>query len=497
MFGLLRRKSSIKREHSPWHLDAPVLRLPNGEAITWRRALSGVFIAGITGSGKSTSSAKHMARAMVRLGAGGLVVSVKNERRMWEKLLQEENRLDDLVVFDAQSQWRFDPIAHEASRKGPGGGVSETVVEMLMTLVELSSRGGDPGGRDNEAYWRNSCKELIRNAADALILANWSVTALHIYQMVISAPHSRAQIQTDEQWKQASFCLRCLAEADKRPKSPRQKADFGLVADYFLVRFAGLNDRTRSVVVSQFTSTCDSLLRGTMRELFCGESNITPEAVEEGKIILVDLCLKEWGILGLQANLLWKTAFQRSIERRDLTRNQRPVFLWQDEGHYLLTRDDVLFQSTCRSSLCASILITQNIPNLDVALGTGDAGRAEAESLLANFGTLVFHGNTCQRTNEFASGLIGRKRELMASGNINYSTEDEWSASLGLDSRAGNSSAGFSEQYQPIFEPAAFSRLRCGGPAHGWQADAVVIQCGEVFRSTGATWTLATFDQDL
>lgn len=339
---------------------------------------------------------------------------------------------------------------------------------------------------------------LLRSGTDALLLAGWPVTVRDLYRLVISAPQSLNDVAS-ESWRGTSFCYDCLVAIDKRPRTPSQTADGELVADFFLKEFPALNEKTRSIIVSQFTSTCDVLLRGTLRELFANGTNVTPEAAEAGKIILVDMPLKAWGAVGLFANLLWKTSFQRAIERRDVRSSPRATFLWADEGHYFLHKGDSLFQTTCRSSRCASVLITQNIANLDAALGAGEAGRAEAESLLANFGTLVFHANTCQRTNSFASQLIGEERVMMASGNSNYDADDQWSASLGLDwlGRSGSTTAGFSEQYRQIVEPASFTRLRAGGKVNGFLADAIVIKSGDLFRSTGTTWLPVTFRQDI
>ncbi|GIK15210.1 MAG: hypothetical protein BroJett003_01740 [Planctomycetota bacterium] len=499
MFGLFRNKQKLKtaKHAAAWNMDAAVLKLSNNEFISLLWAMAGLFIAGMTGSSKSTSSAKQAARALLRLGCGGLILTVKNERAMWEKLCKEEGRLDDLVIFNPQNPWRFDPILHETERKGPGAGMTEVIVELLMTLVEFTSRDRNQGSRENEAYWRNSCMRLLRSATDLLLLAGRRVTVRDLYRVVISAPQSLADV-VSEQWRRSSFCYECLAEADKRPRTASQTADYEIVADFFLAEFPGTSDKTRSITVSQFTSTCDVLLRGTLREMFAGGTNITPEATEEGRIILVDMPLKTWGAVGLCANLLWKTAFQRSIERRDVRVSPRPVFLFADEGHYYLHRDDSLFQTTCRSSRCASILVTQNIANLDAALGTGDAGRAEAESLLANFGTLIFHCNTCQRTNALASQLCGEQRVLMASGNSTYDADSQWSGVLGLDwlGHSGSTSAGFSEQYRPILEAAAFTRLRAGGKVNGFEADVIVVKSGDLFRSTGTTWLPVTFRQD-
>lgn len=499
MFGMRKRHTptTASRDASP-NMDASVLALAAGEAISLHWLMSGCCIFGQTGSSKSTSSGKHLARSLLRLGCGGLVLSVKDERAMWETLAKEEGRLDDLVVFNPESSWRFDPIAHETERGGRGSGMTEVIVQLLMTLGEATARDRSQGNREHDAFWRNAGARLLRCATDVLILAGRPVTVRDLYRVVLSAPQSLDDVKSPE-WQDRSYCFGCFTAADKRPRSPGQRADYEVVADYFLKEFPALSEKTRSVIVSQFTATCDVLLRGTLRELFAGGTNITPEETENGRIILVDMPLKVWGAVGLFANLLWKTSFQRAIERRDVAKSPRPTFLWSDEGHYFLNKEDSLFATTCRGSRCALVLITQNVANIDAAMGNGEAGQAEAESLIANLGTLIFHTNTCRRTNEFASRLVGEERVLMASGNTQYDGDAEWSASLGLDwlGKSGSTSAGFGEQFRPILEPAFFSRLRAGGRVNGYVADTIVIKSGDLFRSTGTTWLPCSFTQDL
>lgn len=490
-----RRRQNTVQSTGRWDLSTPIIRLPCGESISLGRALCGVFIAGQTGSAKTTSSGSLVSESLLRTGFGGLVLSVKHERPMWERLCRDTNREDDLVIFDSSGELRFNPIDFEVRRKGAGAGLTENILQFLMTLLDVGGRSsGRSDGRDDSAYWKNACKQMLRAAIDLLILATGGVNIPDLYRVIISAAGSREEVLS-EAWRSQSFNFQCLNEADKRVTTGRERRDLKLVADYFLGEFPALSEKTRSIIVSTFTSLIDCMQRGVLRDLFCEDSTITPDAIEAGKIVVIDIPIQEFGQVGLIANLVWKLAFQRSIERRAVTNDTRPVFLWADEGHFFLHEDDSLFQSTCRGARVASVLITQNIPNLDVALSGGDAGRAQAESLLANFGTLIFHCNTCSRTNEFASGLIGRTVQILANGHTSHQPEDWTMAALGL-SRTPQTSGGFSEHWEYAVQPAEFTRLRTGG-AGCWEADAIVVQSGTTFRDTGRIWAPMTFRQKI
>lgn len=67
-----------------WNLDKPLLHLTKKDPFTLRDSFEGVHFFGGIGSGK-TSSAKLLAKAMLRAGYGGLVCTVKpDEIALWE-----------------------------------------------------------------------------------------------------------------------------------------------------------------------------------------------------------------------------------------------------------------------------------------------------------------------------------------------------------------------------------------------------------------------------
>lgn len=496
MFGSVSRKQRRMQQGDP--LAVPLLHWSREDTWTVRDALEGTLVLGATGSGKSSGSGRTIAHAMLKAGFGGLVLTAKpDERAVWERYCHETGRSDDLVIFGRDTPHRFNFLDHEATRPGSGAGLTENIVALLATVLEVAERNSaGSGGREDEGYWKRANRQLSRNVVDLLLLAKGRVRVPDMYRVVVSAPTSVGQIASDE-WKQQSACFRWLSEADARHKTPQQRSDFAIVADYWLLEFPALSDKTRSVVTSTFTSMTDVLNRGILRELFCGETTLAPEATEAGKIILVDLPVKEFAEVGQFAQVLWKHAFQRSIERRSISESPRPVFLWADEAQHFVTSYDMQFQTTCRAARVATVLLSQNYSNFIAALGGGEKGRAETDSLLANLNTKVMHANGDPVTNEWAAGLIGRSRQFMASGNSSYSAEDEANAAIGMGwlPRSGSSTAGFSEVFEYEVQPREFTRLRTGGPANGGLVDAIVFQNGRTFKESGRNWLPVTFKQ--
>lgn len=483
------------KKHKRWRLSDPLFRLSRHDTWTLGSALEGVLIQGATGSGKSSGSARALARAMLRMGFGGLVLTAKaDERGMWESYAKATGRLSDLVIFRPDMPWRFNFIDYELKRGGAGAGHTENIVNLLSNVLEVAERNQQSGGgREDEGFWKRALRQLVRNLVDLLTLSTGRVSVPDLHALLISAPTSQDEMRS-QAWRERSFCFHCLKAGDEKPKTTRQEHDFGLCAEYFLVEYPNLSEKTRSVIVATFTSLVDVLNRGVLRELFCTETNLTPEAADDDKIIVIDMPVKEYGEVGLFAQVLWKYAFQRRVERRAVSDATRPLLLWADEAQNFITSYDMQYQTTCRSARAATVYITQNVSNFYAALGNGDKGKAEADSLFANLNTKIFHANSDPVTNEWAASLIGRTRQCFMNSNHSRSDSD-WIAALAGLSPSGSTSAGMSESYEYEVQPSRFSRLRTGGPQNRWKVDGLVFQNGRIFRETGRTWLPITFDQ--
>ena len=496
MFEFLRKRSrrtpnAATAAVTAWCLSKTLFKLSKKDDFTIGNAVENVLIAGGIGSGKTSATGFALAMSYLTAGFGALILCAKPEEPLlWRRYCEVAGRLNDLIEFGPQYPWRFDPLAFELSRAGTGAGQTENLVQLFSALLDLGEKdAGRGGGKEGEQYWRKAVLQLLRNLIDLIVLATGQISVPGLYRLAVSTASSLDQVRSPE-WKSRSYCFRLLTEADKRPKTDSQKRDFELVADYFLCEFPALSDKTRSVILSTFTSMADVLNRGVLRDLFTQGSNIDPTATEQGKIIVVAMPLKEYGQVGLYAAALWKYAFQKSIERRDVAKSPRPVVLWQDEGQFfLLPSTDFLFTSTSRSARVSSVLLTQSISGVIATLGGGPAGKAEADAYLSNYGTKIFHANTDTASNEYAANLIGRCKQFMINANSNYGGDDDGYSSTG-------GSSGISEIFEYEVQPREFSKLRTGGEANKGQVDAIVFKNGAGFKATGRNWMRVTFTQD-
>jgi hypothetical protein len=477
-----------------WPLTDVLLEWGPKDQFTIRDAVASVFIMGAIGSGKSSGSGKLLALSYLSAGFGMLVLCAKSdEADVFTEYCRITGRTADLIRFSVGGPWRFDPLNYELTREGSGAGMTENIVGLLCSMLEIADRnaGGGGGGRDEEGFWKRMLRQLLRNLVDLIVLARGRVTVPDLYRLLVSAPSNLDEVRS-AQFRAKSFCFECLDAAEKGIKTPRQKHDFDLVADYLLWDLPRLSEKTRSIIMSSFTSMIDVIQRGALRELHCTETNVTPLDIERGRIVVVDVSVREFGDVGLFTAMIWKYSFQKSIERRDVVKSPRPVALWADEAQNFLSSYDQLFLSTSRSAKVSTVFLTQNIANVYAALG-GEKGKYEADSILGNFATKVFHANGCHLSNTFASEALGSSRQFLMSGNSQQGEQTAFQMITGTG--RSTSSAGYSESVLPEIDPGFFTQLRTGGPGHSWLVDAVIFSNGVKFKSTGKPYLLTTFRQ--
>jgi type IV secretory pathway TraG/TraD family ATPase VirD4 len=442
-------------------------------------AFEGVQIFGGTGSGKSSGSGQAIARAFLEGNLGGLVLAAKTDEVLaWKKYAADCHRSGDLLIVEPGGKYRFNFLSYELKRPGSGAGHTESIVNLFCSVLEAAERKqGQSGGQD--AYWQRTLKQLLRNTVDLAVIATDDVELPSLYRIITSAPRTPAEA-ADAAWRKESVVYALIEVAEGQAKEKNRVSDFELTRDYWLREFPGLAEETRSVIVSTFTSMADCFLRGMLRNLFCGDTTVTPEDSFNGKIIVLNLPVKEYNELGQFAQVLFKFVWQRAVERRippgidraTAENTIRPVFLWADESQFFVNSYDALFQSTARSSRACTVYLTQNLPSYLSAFG-GPNSRSDAETFLGNLQTKIFHANGDPSTNSWAADSIGRTRQVQYSGGL----------SEGQNPRIGgavnsNMSAGGNLVFEFLVQPQEFTMLHTGGEESEFKVDAVMFQGG-------------------
>ncbi|MGD9790599.1 MAG: type IV secretory system conjugative DNA transfer family protein [Phycisphaerales bacterium] len=503
---------SLFRRRPPrptWDPTTPIIRLSAGDTITLGDLYSGVQVWGSTGSGKTSGSMRALCRGLFKAGAGALCLCAKrDDRALYERYARECGRGQDVLIFGPDdSMLRYNFIEAELARDGKSGsesrgpGLVTNLTALLMTLSEISSRGGCSGGtsREDEGYFRRAAQQLSTNALHALVVASrvggavgsrGGVSIPDLQRYVTSMPQSMEEVASPS-WREQSFCFRTLQAAERAPMTESERLDLDLSISYALGEWATLADRTKSSVLSTLTSTLDLLSRGTCRDLLSSPTtNVSPEQCWGGAIVIVDLPVLVYHDIARLIAVILKFCWQRASMRRDLSRGDRPMAIIADESHLFAASPDWEFQAVARGSNTATIYATQSLSNYLEVFGEHSESRVHA--LLGNLQTQFFHQLTDVRTIRYAQDLIGTRRTLLFSGNTSCASSD-LGAILGMGDPG--TSAGFSEQELPELRASHLNSLRKGGPANRFVVDALLYQGGKVFKATRRTWRPVSFVQ--
>lgn len=483
-----------------FNLDKKLLQLSEDTFWTARNAVEGVQIFGGIGSGKTSGSGKTLALSYLKAGFGGLVLTVKpEERKLWEEEYCEmTGRKDDLIIIGPDDENTFNFLAYEGQ-----GGMTDNIMQILKTVIRAGEDKSN-GGSDDQ-FWQDALDMLLFNVIDLCKLAYGKVEIQTMYDIVQTVPnvakpssdketdYSRAYELAREnvaeqirEWRKglsiqeqvdvtrsesALDLLACRDLADART--------FRFIKQFFTETYVTLSDKTRSIIDFSFSSFLFRLLRDPVYSLFCtGISTFRPEDCEKGKIILIDLPVKLFHKVGQDAQIMFKYIWQRAMEQRKIQDDTLPVFLWADEAQNFLHEYDADYQATARSSRIATVYISQNLPNYYANMG-GAKSDFRVKSFLGTLATKFFHANADVETNKYASDLIGDAPFVYTSKSITHSEKGQFGRNSSM-------------KFERAVRPEAFSTLRTGGRANGFQAE-----CFAHVQSSMPNHFKMSFDQNI
>lgn len=473
---------------------------------TLRQAFQGVQIFGGIGSGKSSGSGRMLALSYLRSGFGGIVLTGKiDEVDAWKEYAALTGRTDDLIIFEKGSPYRFNALEYE-NRRSNGKGETLNLVNQTMSINELGRNymSGGSGGGSNERFWDDTLRRCMSRMIDLLKLARKEISIANMRKIIISAPTKehvdkyrsfiramkKPGMSIDERhaakeelknWASMYYCISLLVEANDLKEN---SDDFELVRDYFFLEFANLAERTKSIVVESFLGLVEPFITGILRDYFSNELSeelMPEETYKKGRIIVINFPVKEYLLAGVYSQAIYKKIWQQAIERRNSKKYPRPVFQWVDESQNFLNKDDMMFQTTARSSRASTVLITQNISNYYAAIG-GSNPKAQVDSLLGNLTTKIFHANNDHVTNEWAADTISKVMKTQFGSNTN------------IDRLESSTSTNESLSYQVL--PHEFTLLRSGGEENNFEVEGIITVAGKRW-SPGKNYARVIFDQNI
>ena len=480
-----------------YDLNQPIIELSsNWEKSYWtiRHAVEGVQIFGGIGSGKTSGSGRMLALKYLTAGFGGLVLTVKpDEKQVWQEYCRITNRENDLIILEPGGPHSFNFLEYESSQAQGQEAITENIVQVLKTVIRAGEEKGE--GKKDDSFWEAALDMLIFNVIDLCKLAYGIVTVQQLFDIAQTIPKGKEGLKTrpademkafDKALEAARVKVMPQVKAWEETLSEAERAgfknDIGYEAamveavpdarllkfldQFFVDNFITLSEKTRSIIDFTLSGFLFRLLREPVFSLFCrNASTITPEDSLKGKIILINLPVKIYHKVGRDCQILFKYIWQRAMEKRDVTQNSRPMFLWSDEAQNFLHEHDADYQATARSSRIATVYISQNLPNYYANMG-GQKADYKVKSFLGTLGTKIFHANADIETNRYSSELIGDAFHEQQSGSV----------TLGNDF---SQTRGQSLILERAVRPEEFVRLKTGGPQNNYWVEGYFHRQGD------------------
>jgi hypothetical protein len=444
----------------------------------------GVLIVGRSGSGKTSSSGKVLARGILKLPrSGGLILSATpSDREMWEQLFRECGREGDMRVFGPQESLRCNALDYIMRTGG-----SPRDITKFLTVIGETLKASDQKGGENAEFFEKQEGRQIYHSVVIVTLAEGQVSAAVLQKFIATAAQSPEQLK-EEAWANG-FHAQMLRKAHEAKKTKIEEQDYRQACEYFLGEWPALDNRTRSNIQTGVFGILHVLCTGIVNELLSTTTNASPDDLFCGRWILVDMSPNEWGEMGLCVAGAWKYLTQKAILKRRVDERSNVVMVFADEAHQFLTSFDSPFCAMVRARKGALIYLVQSV-NAFYARLKGDAGKHEVNALLANWHHKIFHALGDTQTAELAVGLLGKQLTTFIGGSMapQTSLQDEL---MGRCSYTGS----FNEHYSEVLQSNVFiNGLRTGGPENAYCCDAIVIRNGIPFAD-GNNFLFCTFSQ--
>ncbi len=333
-----------------------------------------------------------------------LILDVKgNFFKQVKKFVQENNRLNDLIIIGLNSNIRYNPL-HKPNLK------ASVLANRLRTILELFSLN------NSESYWLDKSEQVICECIKLCRLYNNGyVTFLEIHNLVNKKNYYQEKITS----------LRLLFQSGKMSKEDIYNLYSSL--NFFENEFNLLDERVLSILKSEITRITSTFVSDyKFLEMFCPKKNKInftgfDTVLKKGKIVVLNMNISEYKNLSKIIAAYLKLDFQSEVLIQ-LSKNTTvfPSVFICDEYQEYVTESDANFFSQSRESKCINIISTQSYTSILNALKSEFASK----TIIQNLVNKLWFRTDDLFTIENAQAQIGKEDKIKISKNISENANE-------------------------------------------------------------------------
>jgi hypothetical protein len=227
-----------------------------------------------------------------------------------------------MYIVDAACENRFNFLDWESKRSPQA--LTLNITALLSEVAKAYARGAGRAedGHTDDKFWENALDHLLGNLIDLCVLSKQTITLPLLREISNSAPQTLEEANS-EGWRSKSKCYDALKLASAASKDGDEYTRVNLkeCIAYWLQEFPNLSDKTRSIIVYNLSMLTRPFLTMPLYRLFCTDTNIQPEDMFSGKIIIIDLPVQTFRHIGLFSALIWKYCARTAILSRSQPTN--------------------------------------------------------------------------------------------------------------------------------------------------------------------------------
>lgn len=489
LFG--NRKSRLKKPD--WQkrpnksLDAPMLLLNKaGDAISWRDAMTGLFMTGSVGSGK-TSVMHHLVIAAMRGGASVVCFTVKPpDAAEYSQLAEQCGRSP--IIYRPLEQ-RFNPVKLMLERTAGTLGSHEKIVSLIMDTTKRLQSGAASG---DAGFFIMQAEHFVSQLVTLAIAGGVIPSFKWILDCMNSVPQSKEEA-ADLGWQASCPVCEAIRLSHQCDLSMSDKVDRDQAAKWWLRDVVKIPSKTMASIVLTLQGPLSQLTRNELGQILNDpDADFDPSFVSETpSVLIIDASTQEYGELGVCLQRMIKRALFESLKTRDTSANSFPVIIAQDEVQELLdahTEPELL--RTMRSRRVCVLLATQAISNITMAVGQSPQAESISQSICGLPGIKIMMANTDPETLSWCERTLTSTPQMKTS----FGSKDQSSDEKKGQGKSSGKTSNFSFEYQPSVHACEIAQLKTGGPANKGIVECFITKLGPPFKS-GKTNIKVAFKQ--